>query len=296
MVGLIFPHLQYQQPDHIFSDHPINNITNTHNPHNNNTPALGAGVLSTANTVQESESRETHLWQSHPNFLKKPVSDVFNTSNPSSGIGQVTCKDCGNQAKKDCSHRRCRTCCRSHGFSCSTHVRSTWIPVARRRERQISGGGGGGLSVSTSTAKKARVIAFESNGMFSHISNSNTTPPRSSDTSSSQQDASFKESLPGHVQAPAVFKCVRVTAMDNGEDEYVYQAMVKIRGHVFRGVLYDQGIERRDGVSDISDLHLGGPGARNNGASSSPLLDHPDIYAVTGNGSVAAIAYGNTMS
>lgn len=107
-------------------------------------------------------------------------------------------------------------------------------------------------------------------------------------------DASFRENLPGQVQAPAVFKCVRVTAIDNGEDEYVYQAMVKIRGHVFKGVLYDQGAERRHMVSDISDLHLGGPGARN-GASSSPLLDHPDIYAASGNGSVAAIAYGNTM-
>lgn len=54
-------------------------------------------------------------------------------------------------------------------------------------------------------------------------------------------DASFKESLPGQIRAPAVFKCVRVTAVeDNGEDEYAYQAVVKIGGHVFKGFLYDQ--------------------------------------------------------
>lgn len=53
-----------------------------------------------------------------------------------SGVGTISCQDCGNQAKKDCSHMRCRTCCKSRGFDCPTHVKSTWVPASRRRERQ----------------------------------------------------------------------------------------------------------------------------------------------------------------
>lgn len=52
------------------------------------------------------------------------------------GGGGMNCQDCGNQAKKDCSHMRCRTCCKSRGFQCQTHVKSTWVPAAKRRERQ----------------------------------------------------------------------------------------------------------------------------------------------------------------
>ncbi|KAF7073823.1 hypothetical protein CFC21_078759 [Triticum aestivum] len=50
--------------------------------------------------------------------------------------GGTSCQDCGNQAKKDCQHQRCRTCCKSRGFACSTHVKSTWVPASKRRERQ----------------------------------------------------------------------------------------------------------------------------------------------------------------
>lgn len=50
--------------------------------------------------------------------------------------GGMNCQDCGNQAKKDCPHLRCRTCCKSRGFQCQTHVKSTWVPAAKRRERQ----------------------------------------------------------------------------------------------------------------------------------------------------------------
>jgi LRP1 type putative zinc finger protein len=52
------------------------------------------------------------------------------------GAGTINCQDCGNQAKKDCIHMRCRTCCKSRGFDCPTHVKSTWVPAAKRRERQ----------------------------------------------------------------------------------------------------------------------------------------------------------------
>jgi LRP1 type putative zinc finger protein len=66
---------------------------------------------------------------------------AFNmTVRSSSGVGVgvegISCQDCGNQAKKDCTHMRCRTCCKSRGFHCQTHVKSTWVPASRRRERQ----------------------------------------------------------------------------------------------------------------------------------------------------------------
>ncbi|KAL5749310.1 hypothetical protein ACOSP7_023913 [Xanthoceras sorbifolium] len=48
----------------------------------------------------------------------------------------ISCQDCGNQAKKDCSHMRCRTCCKSRGFDCPTHVKITWVPASKRREKQ----------------------------------------------------------------------------------------------------------------------------------------------------------------
>ncbi|XP_008803345.3 protein LATERAL ROOT PRIMORDIUM 1-like [Phoenix dactylifera] len=248
-----------------------------------------------------------HLWQAQPppppqnpgpnpnptfSYLKKPVP----TLDPAGilaggGGGTSTCQDCGNQAKKDCSHRRCRTCCKSRGFECSTHVKSTWVPAARRRERQLvtssaAAAAAAGSSTSTSAPKKPRLISSQTTTTASHTSNSNT-PPRSLDTSSSHQDATLRDSLPGHVRAPAVFKCVRVTSIDDGEDEYAYQAMVKIGGHVFKGFLYDQGVDdgrgeaSNDAIPNISELHLGGAGAAaaaagRNGSSSAAIMPSDD--------------------
>lgn len=48
--------------------------------------------------------------------------------------------------------------------------------------------------------------------------------------------------FPPEVSAEAVFRCVRVTA-DEAEDQYAYQTAVNISGHVFKGILYDQGTE-----------------------------------------------------
>ena len=120
-------------------------------------------------------------------------------------------------------------------------------------------------------------------------------------------DVGFKETLPGQVRAPAVFKCVRVTAVEDGEDEYAYQAVVKIGGHVFKGFLYDQGVDGRDGFPNISELHLGGGGGsgtngggggggRNGGSSSSPVLDPSEVYAATGGGLLGGSGYGNPIN
>ncbi|TKY46691.1 LATERAL ROOT PRIMORDIUM 1 protein [Spatholobus suberectus] len=215
------------------------------------------------------------------------------------GLGGSTCQDCGNQAKKDCSHRRCRTCCKSRGYHCATHVKSTWVPAARRRERQLMAVAAAavGSSGATSGAKKARLVGSQTTTTSHTSTSNNTTPPRSFDTGSSHQDVGFKESLPCQVRAPALFKCVRVTAVDDGEDEYAYQAVVKIGGHVFKGILYDQGVEDRDVYPNLSELHLGGCGSgggnvgsdgagggRNGVSSSSPMVDPSDVYAASGGG------------
>lgn len=36
---------------------------------------------------------------------------------------------------------------------------------------------------------------------------------------------------------------MRVSAIDDAEDQYAYQTAVNISGHVFKGILYDQGTE-----------------------------------------------------
>nr|GMC81118.1 protein SHORT INTERNODES-like [Ipomoea batatas]GMC87476.1 protein SHORT INTERNODES-like [Ipomoea batatas] len=112
------------------------------------------------------------------------------------------CQDCGNQSKKDCAYMRCRTCCKSRGFECPTHIKSTWVPVCKRRPRQVN--------------------------------------------------------FPAEVSFPAVFRCVRVSAVDNGEDQYAYQTSVNIAGHVFKGILYDQGPESRYNTAGESSSGGGG--------------------------------------
>lgn len=266
------------------------------------TPCLDEGMVgnrgirgNNANTT----SNSIQLWQSHPqqSYFKKSLVSDHGFCGGGSGVGSastsgstLTCQDCGNQAKKDCNHRRCRTCCKSRGFDCATHVKSTWVPAARRRERQLmpsTGGAAAGSSASTSVTKKPRLTSRTTTP--SHTSTSNTTPPRSFDTSSSHhhQDPSFMQSLPVQVRAPAVFKCVRVTAVEDGDDEYAYQACVTIGGHLFKGFLYDQGAGTRDNsnIPNLSELHLGGGVGRNVGGSlSSQPLEPPPVYGSSGGG------------
>ncbi|KAL4357305.1 hypothetical protein AHAS_Ahas09G0173400 [Arachis hypogaea] len=58
------------------------------------------------------------------------------------GVGPTTVSDDQSPsrsaflAKKDCPHMRFRTCCKSRGFGCQTHGKSTWVPTSKRRERQ----------------------------------------------------------------------------------------------------------------------------------------------------------------
>ncbi|KFK28306.1 hypothetical protein AALP_AA8G499400 [Arabis alpina] len=177
-----------------------------------------------------------------------------------SGSGGPSCQDCGNQAKKDCSHMRCRTCCKSRGLECATHVKSTWVPAAKRRERQqqLASGQQQTQTPCESVPKRQR----------EHI------PARSTSLVCTRIPSNNNSGLdvgnfPPEVSSPAVFRCVRVSSVDDGEDEYAYKTAVSIGGHVFKGILYDQGpVTERTSSGGGLNLITTGPSA----SSSSPNL------------------------
>lgn len=78
---------------------------------------------------------QQQIWQQQSLDLYPGQINVCDVNTSSRSV-TISCQDCGNQAKKGCTHMRCRTCCKSQGLDCPTHVRSTWIPAAKRRERQ----------------------------------------------------------------------------------------------------------------------------------------------------------------
>ncbi|KAF8050526.1 hypothetical protein N665_1946s0005 [Sinapis alba] len=153
------------------------------------------------------------------------------------GGNGASCQDCGNQAKKDCAHVRCRTCCKSRGFDCPTHVRSTWVSAAKRRERQQHQ-----LSPQPSGVPKRQrenLPATSSALVCTHI------PPHNA---SGLEVGDF----PAEVSSPAVFRCVRVSSMEDGEEEFAYQTAVSIGGHIFKGVLYDKGPGSSSGSYNVT--------------------------------------------
>ncbi|XP_078446411.1 lateral root primordium (LRP) protein-like protein [Wolffia australiana] len=164
-----------------------------------------------------------------------------------SSAGGMSCQDCGNQAKKDCMHMRCRTCCKSRGFQCPTHVKSTWVPAAKRRERQqqlatviqqqlvIRGGPAG------EHAKRPREAT--SSLACTRVA----VPLATTSTASGGLEATM--AFPPEVSSAAIFRCVRVTPVDDAEEQYAYQTSVSIAGHVFKGILYDQGPESQQSLA-----------------------------------------------
>ncbi|KAF3540830.1 hypothetical protein F2Q69_00023213 [Brassica cretica] len=73
-------------------------------------------------------------------------------------------------------------------------------------------------------------------------------------TTTSRQETSFKERLPGKIEAPAVFKRTRVTAVSNNEQaEIGYQATVTISGHVFKGFLHYYGVDHNKSFLCLSN-------------------------------------------
>ncbi|KAE8714421.1 Protein SHORT INTERNODES [Hibiscus syriacus] len=168
------------------------------------------------------------IWPQYASYQHQDVSrrpSGFNLSDEASSRaavgftdmrqGVISCQDCGNQAKKDCPHLRCRTCCRSRGFQCQTHVKSTWIPAGTRREKQQQ------------QRRNEHQQQFQGDNQGLEL---------------------FQ--FPPQVSSPADFRCVKVNAVDGvDENQYAYQTAVNIAGHVFKGILYDQGPETRGGES-----------------------------------------------
>lgn len=117
------------------------------------------------------------------------------------------CRDCGNRAKKECIHQRCRTCCKSRGYDCPTHEKSTWVPAAKRRERQRLGSSrshcqcpsqgqgfatGISSSFSSGVVKRPRLDNTSAAPICSSASNSAT--PRSFDTNTCPQGQNSDQS------------------------------------------------------------------------------------------------------
>lgn len=86
--------------------------------------------------------------------------------------------------------------------------------------------------------------------------------------------------FPAELSSAAVFRCVRVSSIDDTEDQYAYQTAVNIGGHVFKGILYDQGPENQYMATDQSS---------SGGGSGSTTGVH-QLNLVTGGGSSSAAA------
>ncbi|EOA29284.1 hypothetical protein CARUB_v10025559mg [Capsella rubella] len=118
------------------------------------------------------------------------------------------CEDCGNQAKKECVYMRCRTCCKSKAFHCQTHIKSTWVPAYRRSHHQPQ------------------------------------QQPQPLFNTSSVQIRTTQGHFPAEVNFPADFRGVKVSSIHDGKEQYAYQTTVNIGGHIFRGILHDQGLDK----------------------------------------------------
>ncbi|CAI0382966.1 unnamed protein product [Linum tenue] len=162
----------------------------------------------------------------------------------SGGSGGINCQDCGNQAKKDCTHMRCRTCCKSRGFQCSTHVKSTWVPAAKRRERQQQ------LAAALQQQDPAQPLQVPFRGEVtkrlresSHHGVVGSSSSRLATASAAATGSGLEVGghFPSEVNSSAVFRCVKVSSIDDAEEQTAYQTAVNIGGHVFKGILYDQG-------------------------------------------------------
>ncbi|KAI4376071.1 hypothetical protein MLD38_013865 [Melastoma candidum] len=148
------------------------------------------------------------------------------------------CQDCGNQAKKDCRYMRCRTCCNGKEFQCQTHVKSTWIPAHRRRQRM--------MHQQQQHQQLLHLPLPLPLPTFPTPAQQNPKRLRDSTSTNPPRTLLFPGDLPPEISSHATFKCVRVTSMEDqgGEGDepvYAYQTSVSIGGHVFKGILYDQG-------------------------------------------------------
>ncbi|KAK4796278.1 hypothetical protein SAY86_028604 [Trapa natans] len=166
-------------------------------------------------------------------------------------VGGISCQDCGNHAKKDCAHLRCRTCCKSRGFQCPTHVKSTWVPAAKRRERLQQ----------QQQQEQLRLVEHPKRQKDNHRHHQQQQQQQLVTRSSSGLEAG--QQLPPEVRSQAVFRCIRVSGMEDADEEFAYQTSVNIAGHLFKGILYDHGLEQHYNTVGDGEGSTGvGPGAQ----------------------------------
>ncbi|KAI4314802.1 hypothetical protein L6164_027674 [Bauhinia variegata] len=165
--------------------------------------------------------------------------------------GGISCQDCGNQAKKDCPHMRCRTCCKSRGFDCQTHVKSTWVPASRRRERQ--------QQLASLQQQEQQLQLGGDNPKRQRDSNPSASALACTRIPTNPSSSALEHgNFPAMVSSSAEFRCVRVSPVDDADDQYAYQTAVNIGGHVFRGILYDHGPDSNYMPSEGSSGAIGG--------------------------------------
>lgn len=96
-------------------------------------------------------------------------------------------------------------------------------------------------------------------------------------------------SFPPEVSSDALFRCVKMSGVDDGGDgQYAYQTTVNIGGHLFKGILYDQGPESSymsggSGGSDHQSSSAGGGGGGGN------LFNTPTVPDGGGGGGSSAM-------
>ncbi|XP_021738683.1 protein SHI RELATED SEQUENCE 1-like [Chenopodium quinoa] len=201
---------------------------------------------------------------------------MMRSSSGGSSSTNTSCQDCGNKAKRDCEHMRCRTCCKSRGFQCATHVKSTWVPVARRRQKQQQQ-----QQHHQQHGRLASSNTMDHYNQYLPLPLSLSNIHHHSPTSAGLEGGNF----PAEVNSSATFRCIRVSSEDNVVDQYAYQTSITIGGHVFKGVLNDQGptTARRGGeassIATSDHLPFNITGTATSMAGGANIYHPPSLYS-----------------
>ncbi|KAJ8446345.1 hypothetical protein Cgig2_005876 [Carnegiea gigantea] len=176
----------------------------------------------------------------------------------------------------------------SRGFDCPTHVKSTWVPASKRRERQQQLAA---LQQQQHSGQQLEIMREKRMRESRIVTITTTTNTTTTTTPTGLEVGNF----PAEVSSSAVFKCVKVSAMDDPDEQFAYQTAVNIGGHVFKGILYDQGPDTRyTTTGETSSGGGGGPTQQHNlmltadtmggssggggGGATASLLDPSSIY------------------
>ncbi|KAJ8422146.1 hypothetical protein Cgig2_013309 [Carnegiea gigantea] len=307
----------YSNNSGVFLCRPNPNLNSNPNPSDEIYPAKGLEIWQQYVQVHHHHhAPKLHLHQDHHHHHHhhhQQISGVdhhqWGISSSSSSLslrgfrggerGGMNCQDCGNQAKKDCAHLRCRTCCKSRGFDCPTHVKSTWVPASKRRERQQQLAALQQQQHSGQQLEIMREKRMRESRIVTITTTTNTTTTTTPTVSWVLMILLLLGlevgNFPAEVSSSAVFKCVKVSAMDDPDEQFAYQTAVNIGGHVFKGILYDQGPDTRyTTTGETSSGGGGGPTQQHNlmltadtmggssggggGGATASLLDPSSIY------------------